>query len=554
MIAPPLAQRLRRRWFVAMLFLLAMVVQAIVMRRQITYLDESLELYCAEHVLRGQLPYRDFWSLYGPAQFYMLAGFFKLFGISVLTGRLYDALVKSGIACMCFVLVERLASRRAAVFAFAAGLLCLTCNTSAIYNFPIFPALLCGLVSVYWLSRFLAEPSRLSFLIFAGLLTGFAATFRHDSGFYLCLAECMTLVWAARAQRRPHWTLAAYLAAVGLIFLPVLAWLLWKVPVHDLYFDLIYMPGKVYPKVRGLPFPTLATLRPYLHPFSASTLYALEDWVVYFPMVACAVAFATVVFAQQIWDEAWQRFTFGGLALLGALLYLKGVVRVTEVHQMQTIVIAASLTLVLISRHARLRRALRIPVFGCGLLLAGYVCLLVWHAGTFARWNVRDVVRPDYRESIYNTCHPPAGLERARCLVLDEPTTEAILYVQQLATPKDAIYVGAGRHDKLLMGDTRFYVVSGRTSMTKWYDLHPGVQTTLPIQNEMVESLRQQKPKVIVLNDAWDDIEEPNASRYSSGVTVLDEYIRGHYSEIAAFGPYSVLVPKPDQAAGSDSK
>jgi hypothetical protein len=558
------AERLRGRWFIAALFLVALIVQAIVMRRQITYLDESIELYCAERVLHGQLPYRDFWSLYGPAQFYVLAAFFKLFGISALAGRFYDALIKAGIACLCFVLVERLATRRTALVVFAVSLLCLTCTTSAIYNFPIFPALLCGLISVYCLSRFLAEPSRLSFLCLAGILTGLAAIFRHDSGLYICLTVCVTLVWASRTERSTvspapaslFRALAAYISCVMLIFLPVLSWLLWKVPLHDLYFDLIYVPGKVYPSVRNLPLPSLRTLRPYLHPLGQSTLYALEEWIVYLPIIVCATALAALLLsrksARQLWDAPWQRFTFGALALLDTLLWIKGWVRIGELQEMQAIVVAAALALVLISRRARMPRLVRIPAVGCGLFLSCYLCLLLWHAGTFVRWNVRDLVRPNYRESIYATCHPPAGLERTRCLVVDQPTTAAVLYVQQLTTPADPIYVGAGRHDKLVLGDIRFQFVSARTSVTKWYDLHPGVQTTLPIQQEMVESLGQQRPKVIVLNDAWDEIEEPNASRYSSGVTVLDDYIRASYIQSAAFGPYSILVP--NQAAGSDSK
>ena len=257
---------------------------------------------------------------------------------------------------------------------------------------------------------------------------------------------------------------------------------------------------------------------------------------------------------RKLWDAPWQRFTFGALILLDALLYLKGWIRIGELQEMQATVLAVVLILVLISRRTRLRQSLRIPAFGCALILSGYICLLLWHAGTFFRWNVRDLVRWNYRESIYTTCHPAPGLERARCLVIDRSTTAAILYVQQLTSPNDAIYVGNGRHDKLLMGDVRFQFLSGRTSVTKWYDLHPGVQTMLPIQMEMIDALRRESPKVIVLNDAWDDIEEPNESRESSGVTALDDYIRSRYIKRAEFDPYTILVPKPDQAAGSDSK
>jgi hypothetical protein len=173
----------------------------------------------------------------------------------------------------------------------------------------------------------------------------------------------------------------------------------------------------------------------------------------------------------------------------------------------------------------------------------------------FVRWNVRDIVRWKYRESLWNTCHPPVGLERTRCLVVDRQTIAAVEYVQRLTTPADEIYVGGGRHDRLALNDVRFYFVSGRASVTKWYDLHPGVQTTLPIQNEIVDSLRRRSPKVVVLNYAFDEVQEPNASQYSSGVIALDDYIREHYTESASFGAYAILVPKPlAQAAGSDSK
>jgi hypothetical protein len=547
----------RGRWFVAALYLAALLFQLAAMRRQITYYDESLELYCAERVLHGQLPYRDFWTMYGPAQFYVLAGFFKLFGSSVLTGRLYDALVKAGIVCMCFLLVERLASRRSAAFAFAASLLCLTCNTSAIYNFPVYPALLCGLVAFLFLSRFLAEPARLRLIFVSGIFTGIATTFRHDSGFYICFAECFTLAWTAQcrsgtpAPPMPAGllrTLAAYLSGVMAVFLPVLAWLLWKIPRHDLYFNLVYMPGVVYPKVRSLPFPTFRILWPFLHPFGEMSLYALEDWVVYLPMLVFGTAFATLLFSRkpppQLWDAPWQRLAFGGLALLDALLFVKGLIRVSELQELQSIVVAIALAAVMISRRPHLGRGVRIPVLAGGLVLLGYLCLLLWHAETFVRWNVRDIVRWKYRESLWNTCRPPAGLERTRCLVVDRQTVAAVEYVQRLTTPADEIYVGAGRHDRLTLNDVRFYFVSGRASVTKWYDLHPGVQTTLPIQNEIVDSLRRQSPKVVVLNYAFDEVQEPNASQYSSGVTALDDYIREHYTESASFGAYAVLVPK----------
>jgi hypothetical protein len=55
--------------------------------------DEGLALYDAERVATGDVPYRDFFVLYGPGQFYSLAAIFRLFGHSVAVERVYSCLI-----------------------------------------------------------------------------------------------------------------------------------------------------------------------------------------------------------------------------------------------------------------------------------------------------------------------------------------------------------------------------------------------------------------------------------------------------------------------------
>ncbi len=120
----------------------------------------------------------------------------------------------------------------------------------------------------------------------------------------------------------------------------------------------------------------------------------------------------------------------------------------------------------------------------------------------------------------------------------------AIQYVQQHTAPEDRIYVGAGRHDKLFLSNVRFYFFAERGSVTKWYDLHPGVQTTAPIQNEIVDAMRRHPPKLVILDVSSDDKHEPNHSSESSGVRTLDEYIVSHYAPKITFGKLIVLAPR----------
>src|SRR5665213_178772 len=45
--------------------------------------DHGRDLYAAQAVYRGELPYRDFWWVYGPLMPYYYGLFFKIFGTKV---------------------------------------------------------------------------------------------------------------------------------------------------------------------------------------------------------------------------------------------------------------------------------------------------------------------------------------------------------------------------------------------------------------------------------------------------------------------------------------
>ena len=530
-------------WLFLGLVAVALIFQLLVVERHLGIYDESLQLFDAEHVLRGQMPYRDFWTMYGPAQFYVLAGFFKLFGTSALTARVYDALIKSCLASTCFLLVSDFARRTIAWLTFAFVILWMTCGGGQI-NFPIYPALLCSLISTIFLSCYIRGPQAPRKIFFAGLLVGATATFRLDFGFYICFAEVITLFWFTIFRPGHVSTLTAwpklrrpaliYFAGVLLIALPVLLWLLWTVPLHDLFYQLFYVPAKIYPKVRNLPFQHLGELRNLLNPLTRASRGSAKEWMVVFPLLisllGLSALFTSRLSSRPLFETGVQRFIFALLLLLAPLFFIKGLVRVGDTHELPSIVVALCLFAILMSRRRYLSRLLLVPSLACTVFLLACSVPVLLSALSDVRHNSLALFRSSDASSFRSTCHPPAGLERARCLIVDPAEIAAVQYVEQRTTPADRIYVGAGRHDKLLLNNVSFYFLADRFSVTKWYDLHPGVQTTLPIQNEIIDSLRFYAPKLIVLDTSFDDVQEPNASRNSSGVTALDDYIHSHYS------------------------
>jgi hypothetical protein len=146
-------------------------------------------------------------------------------------------------------------------------------------------------------------------------------------------------------------------------------------------------------------------------------------------------------------------------------------------------------------------------------------------------------------------CGVAPGLERMRCFEFDHDALQAVSYIQKVTKPGTPLFVGLGRHDKILLNDVAFYFLAGRPPATKWHHMDPGVQTTEPVQQEMVAELRAAAPPFIVLETTWDGANEPNGSAISSGVTVLDDYIRGEFSLVKTFRSVQVWARRTPLAS-----
>jgi hypothetical protein len=540
---------------IGVLLLIALAFQAIGFKAKCGPYDEFLSLYGADRVLHGQMPYRDFWTMYGPAQFYLLAGFFKLFGVSTLNGRIYDALIRAGIACASFALTRLLTSNRWALAAFAAVILWLTGIYYPAYNFPVYPAMLASLISCLFFAAWLRHPDDHRSLLLAGLFVSLTTVFRHDSGFYICLAELVMLTWISRTgpPDQPISRLFAnygrrlglYMAAVVLIAGPVYLLVVLRGGFSNVFYDLFYVPAVIYPKVRRLPFITPDLIQQLHHPLSWDGRIAIESLIVLLPIftiVATALALATSR-RSRIFPETWQRQTFVLLFLLASLFFLKGLIRVGPVQLLQSILVCLIVLAILFGHRRQLGCVVMICLHATAIFLAVCSTAALSHVLTFARVNFRDAIHPLAPDSFYRRCHIPSELSRARCMRVEPDVLAATLDIERSSTPDQLIYVGDGRHDRIFWNDVRLYFLSGRGSVTRWYDLHPGVQTTLPIQKEMIADLRRENPPVIAINTTWDNTVEPNDSRFSSGVTVLDDYIRCHYTASSHYGQITILTP-----------
>jgi hypothetical protein len=486
--------------------------------------DEGLILAGADRILLGEVPFRDFWNTHPPAQIWLVAGLFRLFGESMVVLRVYDAAVKAGIALVLYLWARRLSDgAHAGAAACILATIWLEFFGSFGFGYTAFPALLLSLVSLGWLidASDAETPARARRLIAgAGLCVGLAALFRLDFGAYAALTAVATLAVAAtskdprpRSMRVRGTALAltsfgAAALAPAAVAVAVLA--AQGVTTARLVDVLVTYPARVFPQYRGLPLPDLTVWRLayYVPVWVAVAGLARGGWLMHRRDGSRASALA------------W--FSLSALALVSIP---QARTRADMVHQAPVLLPSAALAAALWFSLWRRRG----PARAIACALVPVVAL------TYAAAPVYSLARPGS-----TTATRAHGLPRAAGVAIEPDQAAAVRAVRQRTSPGDAIYVGNTRHDHIIRNDALFYFLAGRRYATAYHNLLPGLATRDEVQREIVEQLRATRPRCVVLCARFDGETEPNASSLETGSRRLDDDIRQGYVFSVTIGAYQI--------------
>jgi hypothetical protein len=486
--------------------------------------------------LEGDLPYRDFWGMYAPGQFYALAGLFKLFGSSVLVERMWDIAIRASLTTLVFLWARRLGAGGYSYAAWLAVLVLLAGFGN--HGFPVPPALLFAFVSGYLVLDALDRPRPAGRLVAAGVAAGIAALFRHDLGFYAVLAEALLLAWWV--PRRLVGTLTPLALGAGAIVGAAAIFLLAQMPARDLWFNLFVVPSTIYPRMRALPFPPFPDPRALMGDDPALRIF--NDGVhAYLPLLGAAATLAWLAFASRTGtQDPLRRAGILLLALFTLTFYLKGLVRTHDTHLIQSVIPVTVLCAVLL---ARMRP--RLVSMTLGAIVAVMLLAQPARTGLTALADNIDALRTVRNETglrlgIARLCAPPAGLDRARCFLPRPDDARIAQLIQSRTQPNEPVYVGTTGHDRIFVNNILLQYIMARPAATKWHELHPGIQTTAAIQTEMIAELKARNVRHLVLSAEWVDAREPNESAVSSSIMLLDDYIKANFEETDKFGAVSI--------------
>ncbi len=516
--------------------------------------DEGIPTYGAQRILDGDIPYKDFWTIYAPGQFYVLAGLFKVFGSSVLVERLFDIAVRAHVSALVLLILFRLAAPVWGVVCWLVVTLWL--KYFGYYSYPNFPAMMFSLASLYLLLGYFCKERPKTRLFFAGALTGLAGLFRQDSGFYLFLSQSLVVfpfaffhlitpneqkgIVGRFAKLAPF--ISAYLLGVALPVLPVGIYFLSAVPVQTLMDELVIFPLKVFPVVREIPFPSLLPdVSPLVRGEVSFFVYLArlsERWSFYFSLSVLLVVFILFVLGKHRPPKRGKEgrpapiWSWGaGLFLVFGLFSFNTVrVRSDLPHLLPLFISALLLTAALGSRLiAQLRRQkylLFSPLVLSGALLVIY---------PIYRW-----LTPEMEEK-FRPLFLGHGLERASGVGVHPNQAETIRYIRSVAFPWERVFVGNNRHDLIYNNDIMFYFLSGYHSATKYHELFPGLATSRPVQEQIVRDLQQNNVRFVVLLSRF---RNPGVTTEPVPVGVLDNFIAQNYRPAKKFGDWSVWERK----------
>lgn len=513
----------KSKWATLLISLVLFVLGAALLRvyyiRPAEPYDEGLVLVGAWRVALGQIPYRDFWTIYSPGQFYVVALFFKLFGTTVESERWWDLLCRSALPVLGYLIAARVTPKQYAllVWAFILGW---TASISYL-GYPLYPALDFTLAALLCTIRFQSNRSSAA-LIAAGVCIGLATLFRDDFGAYAALGLMVTLgIFEFReGSIKDLVRKELYLVAGAVVIvLPVALYFLAEVPQQVLVDDLIVFPLTVFPRVRGLPMPG------FQYP---------ETAYVYFPFVALIGGLILGVIAWRRGPQTREySFTLIGASLMGILLVNQARVRTDLVHCAPYLFVSVIVFGIIGWPN---------PLFGkqpakSSMILSAVSGIVLLAMSWQPFWKAVQSASQFASEQGQGS-----NLARAPSIVVGPEILDVVKFLQEKTAPNEYIFVGDAQHDRIFWNAPLIYFLADRQCPTKYDELHPGSATTAPVQEQIVSDLKAHHVNWVVLQ--IDDHHEPNESSMTSGVHILDNYLHRNFQVVSTLQRHIICERK----------
>lgn len=499
----------------------------------VTMFDARPTDISALRVLDGDVPYRDFWTMYAPGSYVTLAGAYAVLGRELVVSNLLGILVS---AASVGVLHRIVAAGTGRALAFA------TCALAAMSfyamgyhdglgSYP--PTVLLVLTTVLVVSRRCTREG-VRWAVVPGLLLGTAALYKHDIAAYAAVAVGVGTLVARRADgRRPLFAPVLLMGAVAAA-VPLLAGCLLVAlgAGPDLREDLFRFPMEDFEHVRGEYFPLIPTKRGGL----VKNAQELRHWgLCNIPTVALLVGAVLLVRHRR---DLSRRTAFVATAATVAYCFHWVAAHVQINTNAISLTIWGSLVGVLgvsvsdAPRVALVRRVVVPALLAWGLLFLG---------------------EPVYMLATRPLPTEPVGVPGLRGIRVPPERAvemrELAAAIADAAPPDAPLLFVSHRNDTVVYAQSVPFWLSRRRAVTLHHEVHPGVTDVERFQRRMLADIAAGPRPVVVREYRFSDatIERMKGvfgEHVPVGSTLLDDWIAATYEPGPRFGSYEVMRPR----------
>jgi hypothetical protein len=472
-------------------------------------MDEGSLLLYPELILKGEVPYRDFETFYGPANLWVLSAIYAGFSSDIFVERAVGLAYRILILGALFVITQRWSTELALGCTFIAGIFVVPASLAAY-------AWMGAVMSALWSTWMITRTDSKSRAFWGGVLAAIALLFRPDLG-PAVIASALPLFLLMRLTERRFYIIGAFVALAPLAWLTVLA------GPRQLLNNLLLFPVVYSNPGRHLP------------------IFSADSYLIYLFFVHIAAAIANIVAgAISVYSnrkDAAARLLLG-LGLFGLGLTHQAAQRLDLLHVVYAA--SASISLLPLSMFVflNLKRDVSLSPRRDAILATAVILVLmeglVPEFGFYFRCQVVAALRNQLPKAVFIT-------EHGRSFPIAPPETALPLgkmfdRLDSLASPGERLFVGPADLRRTNRNDTFIYhMMPHLRPSTYFLEMNPGSanRPNSRLANDVASA------DWVVLDHESDVWNEQNAStKFGSDLPM--RVVRGQFELSGRYGPWEL--------------
>lgn len=435
--------------------------------------DEGLVLVGGMRVLSGDMPYRDYWTIYSPGVYYFSA-FIQIFSQQMWLHKFIAIAISYIVAFQLNNIFTILTNKRNYTVFVAAIILS---GFGIKYLNPANLGLMVGLFSVvHTLKYFRSSDER--HILYSGLFIGLTAIIRHDFAAYLFIPLLMSLIFDMNKEN--------LLRKIGKLLLGLVPAIIVYgilgaiVGYGAMIKQMIVFPLTEFSATRALPFPLIWEARAISNSVSN---YAYNIWIALVFLLPPVLAIVNYISYRRHTHAAL--FIYYGLLVL--LFYNQGLNRSDYSHLLPSLLLSLPLLFALVY-------SLRLHFYKRMALLVVAVVLLLMPIAKKLNYA---------KQNYMSSALVKSNLDRMSFIHIEYKQLELYSYLAELnkvIIKGKPTFIGLKNMSSIEVNDVLSYYVLGLKPHVKYHELHPGIADKKHYQAELLSSLFHENKYVILLD------------------------------------------------------